>query len=317
MTLFSINTTEGKTSVARLYHDFLTSLRIVPKTDPIIETSGAELAADGPCNLRRDVRRLLKYDDTSGFLFIDESYQMLLDHRGRQVLDIILKSMSDKSDRLVVCFAGYKKQMELFLAYSQGLASRIPHRFYFPNFTKAGLWEVFVKHVRENYTEMRFTGGEDGIYVRIAIQRLERMSNKPSFGNARAVQARVNQIVQRQLIRLSKQELVIDEENAQKGVTEHEQGHHDLATAAQERSRRRGQHPVMRTREGMGIRSTGSSVLATRGDPRSSGDSSSSTSFDESSDDEPVDPKMKERYCLLTPDDIIGPPPGNALNSEA
>ncbi|RBR06227.1 uncharacterized protein FIESC28_11137 [Fusarium coffeatum] len=305
---FEGNPGTGKTSVARLYHALLESLGIVA-TD-IVETSGVELATDGPSGLRRDVRLILKDEDVSGTLFIDESYQMLSDHQGRQVLDIVLKSMSDKIGKLVVIFAGYKKQMEPFFEYNQGLTSRIGRRFHFPNFPKAGLWEIFVKHVQEDYTKMRFEGGVDGIYVQIAIQRLERGSHNASFGNARAVQACVSQMVQRQLSRLSKQELAMSEDEARQSDTKQGKSHQDLARGIQgisEDLKRRGRYGS--------IEST--TVLVSEDVSMNLGSSSSS---DECPDDDRLldeGSDLKERYCLLTRDDIIGPPPGQVFESQA
>ncbi|CAG9990672.1 unnamed protein product [Clonostachys byssicola] len=198
---FQGNPGTGKTSVARLYGELLAALHIIPSSD-FVETSGVKLAANGPSNLGYDVEGLLTGKDDSGVLFVDESYQLLADHSGKQVLDLILKAMSDKIGKLVVIFAGYKEQMEPFLQHNPGLESRIPYTFHFENLTAAELWELFHKTLRDNYANMQFERKNGGRELQIAVNRLMRRSSERSFGNAREVQNCIASMHNRQLERL-------------------------------------------------------------------------------------------------------------------
>lgn len=205
----------GKTTVARLYGMFLESVlasgdnRSHWRHWRFVETSGVELAADGPQNLKPEVRSLL--DDDPGVLFVDEAYQLTSDFRGKQVLDLLLHRMESRAGTLVVIFAGYKAHLEPLLEHNPGLASRIPWIFRFSNFTEPGLWNILRDNIQRNYKHLKIEGGIDGLYMRIAVRRLARLSSSRSFGNARAVENCIESMMNRQVRRLQEQEAAGEE----------------------------------------------------------------------------------------------------------
>ncbi|VUC19906.1 unnamed protein product [Clonostachys rosea] len=298
--LKSDNAKLGRTSIARLYKDLLVSLEIVPPGE-IVETSGVELATTGPSAFRDDVKDLLNEDDGGGVLFIDEAYQLLSDFRGRQVLDLILKKMSDKIGRLAIIFAGYKEQMELIFEHNPGLRSRFPHVFNFPNFTAAELWEILIKHVREDYTKMRFEDGDSGTNVQIVIKRLERGSSNLSFGNARAVQNCVRQMVHRQFLRIEKEaHSATKVESTELGSMEKT----EMTLQPWPRESALEPQTITATVDHQKLMEDALSV--------------NSSSDDASQYNSSVGCLGKEeQYCLLTRDDILGPPPTQAFQSQA
>lgn len=46
-----------------------------------------------------------------------------------------MKYMEDYRDEIMIIFAGYTKEMDQFLKTNPGLASRVPNRFLFEDFT--------------------------------------------------------------------------------------------------------------------------------------------------------------------------------------
>ncbi|KAF5233614.1 hypothetical protein FAUST_8050 [Fusarium austroamericanum] len=200
--VFQGNPGTGKTSIARLYGELLAALDIIPNSDDFVETSGVALAARGPSNLDHNVKLLLEHEDEPGVLFVDESYQLLSSYSGKQVLDLILKAMSDKLGRLVVIFAGYKEEMEPFFQHNPGLKSRIPYTFNFSNLTAAELWELFDKSLEDKYANMHFEHRNGALELQIAVNRLVRRSSERSFGNAREVQHFIASMHDRQAERL-------------------------------------------------------------------------------------------------------------------
>ncbi|KAG8667826.1 hypothetical protein FPOAC1_012665 [Fusarium poae] len=208
--IFQGNPGTGKTSVARLYGELLAALSIIPSSD-FVETSGVALAANGPSNLEDDAKKLLTGRHDSGVLLVDESYQLLSNNSGKQVLDLILKSMADKIGKLVVIFAGYREEMEPFFQHNPGLESRIPYIFNFPNLTAAELWELYNQNLEANYRQMRFEQNNGGLELQIAVNRLVRKSSERSFGNAREVQNSIAKMHNRQLERLWSERYMYDQ----------------------------------------------------------------------------------------------------------
>lgn len=54
---------------------------------------------------------------------------------GQEAIDTIMKYMEDYRDEIMIIFAGYTKEMDQFLKTNPGLASRVPNRFLFEDFT--------------------------------------------------------------------------------------------------------------------------------------------------------------------------------------
>jgi hypothetical protein len=79
----------GKTTVARLYAEFLTSVGALPGSF-FVETTGSRLANDGVSGCKKQIEDIL--NKGGGALFIDEAYQLASgqNYGGSQVLDSFL-----------------------------------------------------------------------------------------------------------------------------------------------------------------------------------------------------------------------------------
>ncbi|KAI0852336.1 P-loop containing nucleoside triphosphate hydrolase protein [Daldinia vernicosa] len=225
--IFQGNPGTGKTTVARLYAKFLYSMGIVTSRR-FIETSGTKLASMGPSNIMqifglRTSNSSSEPSDSSdngsvapsrrrnrrksgGVLFVDEAFQLVAPHAGssgKQILDVILTEMENSSGSWVVIFAGYKSELELFLAHNAGLQSRIQYYMDFDDFNDTQLREILVRLIKESYdSKMKIECGTDGIYMKAAIYRLSRGRGKQGFGNARAVETLLSTIKKRYVQRL-------------------------------------------------------------------------------------------------------------------
>jgi hypothetical protein len=115
----------GKTTVARLYGKFLTSVGALPG-DEFVETTGAKLANEGVQGCKKILDDIKK--SGGGALFIDEAYQLTSGSSfgGAAVLDFLLAEVENLTGKVVFILAGYNKNVESFFAHNPGLPSRFP-----------------------------------------------------------------------------------------------------------------------------------------------------------------------------------------------
>lgn len=136
----------GKTTVARIMTGILYDMGLIRKNQ-CIEVNGEMLkgrfmGASAP-KTQRMVNRAM-----GGVLFIDEAYTIMDNFSsgggyGKEVISVLLKSMEDHKDDLIIIFAGYEKEMEEFLDTNPGLNSRIGDKIKFVRYQPEALIEIF------------------------------------------------------------------------------------------------------------------------------------------------------------------------------
>ena len=195
----------GKTTVARLYAKFLSSVSALPG-DEFIETTGAKLANEGVQGCTKILDGIKKAG--GGALFIDEAYQLTSGSSfgGGAVLDYLLAEVENLTGKVVFILAGYNKNMESFFAYNPGLPSRFPRQIQFTDYEDDELLEIFNYGLERKYGQrMAVEGGRRGLYARIVSRRLGRGRGMVGFGNARAVENALSVISSRQAKRVRKE----------------------------------------------------------------------------------------------------------------
>jgi len=199
--LLTVNTS-GKTTVARLYAKFLTSIGVL-SGNGFVETSGSRLANDGVAGAKKHMETLIIAG--GGAFFFDEAYQLALGHNygGASVLDFLLAEIANQVGKIVFIFAGYNKQMEKFFEHNQGFSSRMLYRLQFANYKDAEILQMLGQRIQKKYDgKMKVGGGVAGLYARIAIRRFGRGRGREGFGNARALENVLARISERQADRL-------------------------------------------------------------------------------------------------------------------
>jgi hypothetical protein len=192
----------GKTTVARLYAKFLTSVGALPGSF-FVETTGSRLANDGVSGCKKQIEDIL--NNGGGALFIDEAYQLASgqSYGGSQVLDFLLADVENLTGKVVVILAGYNKQMEAFFAHNPGLPSRFPHELQFKDYDDDELLRILAHKIDSKYGgRMKVEGGMGSLYTRIVARRIGRRRGGEGFGNARAVENICACIAERQANRL-------------------------------------------------------------------------------------------------------------------
>ncbi|KAI0309712.1 P-loop containing nucleoside triphosphate hydrolase protein, partial [Amylostereum chailletii] len=193
----------GKTTIARHYAKFLSSLDII-SGDAFEETTGSRMGNDGIPGAEKLIEKVTKAG--GGAIFVDEAYQLASEKNigGSQVLDFLLAEMENNVGKIVFILAGYNKQMEKFFEHNPGLTSRVPHRLQFEDYSDQELLHMFDRLIFKKYSgRMQVDDGVKGLYSRIAIRRLGRARGKEGFGNARALQNMFSRIADRQAVRIA------------------------------------------------------------------------------------------------------------------
>lgn len=195
----------GKTTVARIYAKFLTSIGAIPGSC-FEETTGAKLAYDGVQGCETMIDKML--NEGGGVVFIDEAYQLTSGNSagGGAVLDYLLAKVENLTGKIVFVLAGYNKQMESFFAHNPGLPSRFPIEMKFADYSDEELLHILGLKIDKAYNgQMKCEDGLTGLFCRIVARRIGRGRGKEGFGNARTVENMLAIISQRQATRLSRE----------------------------------------------------------------------------------------------------------------
>jgi hypothetical protein len=197
----------GKTTVARHYAKFLASYGVLPG-NAFIETTGSRLANDGISGIKKYIEDVTNAG--GGAIFVDEAYQLTSEHnhQGGPVLDFLLAEMENNIGKIVFILAGYNKEMEKFFEHNPGLQSRVPFQLQFSDYTDEELLLMMEASISRRFhgsRKMEIEGGTRGLFARVAIKRLGRGRGSPGFGNARALENKLDNIFLRQAKRLNDQ----------------------------------------------------------------------------------------------------------------
>jgi SpoVK/Ycf46/Vps4 family AAA+-type ATPase len=123
-----------------------------------------------------------------GVLFIDEAYSLARksdDSKdfGREVIEILMKEMSDGKGDLAVIVAGYPEEMATFLDSNPGLKSRFNQYFEFPDYLPQELDQIALYAAKERHLSLT-DEARKFLYEKL----VEAYRNRDrTFGNARLV----------------------------------------------------------------------------------------------------------------------------------
>ncbi|KAM0323930.1 hypothetical protein ACHAQA_008511 [Verticillium albo-atrum] len=192
----------GKTTVARMYGKFLTSMGVIAGSS-FEETTGSKLANMGVSGCQKLLDGVL--NNGGGIVFIDEAYQLSSGNSpgGLAVLDFLLAEVENLTGTIVFVLAGYARQMETFFAHNPGFPSRFPLEMKFADYDDNELVRILERQINNKFGgRMKAENGLRGLFCRIVARRLGMGRGKEGFGNARAVENIFSRICSRQADRL-------------------------------------------------------------------------------------------------------------------
>jgi F-box protein 11 len=143
--LFAGNPGTGKTTVARLIGKVFKQLGILKK-GTFVETQRNSLVGMYQGHTATQTTAIVE-SALDGVLFIDEAYSLVngeTDMFGKEAIDTLIALMENYRDRLIVVFAGYPNDMDIFLDSNPGLKSRIPFYIDFPDYTGDEMCSIFL-----------------------------------------------------------------------------------------------------------------------------------------------------------------------------
>ena len=189
----------GKTSVARKMGEVLQAMEILP-TSRVIEASRATLVGKYMGETPKIVNNICD-KAMGGILFIDEAYTLSSDNDmyGKEAIDTLMKRMEDDRGKFVVIAAGYKDEMETFLAVNPGLASRFSHKMHIDDYNEDELLAIYKKMAQKDNYKL---SPEAEFKLMDVICRMV-VSKSDSFGNAREMRNMLDQTIQQLSMRVS------------------------------------------------------------------------------------------------------------------
>lgn len=195
--VFAGNPGTGKTEVARLMADILYANGLL-RTNKTIEIKPADVI--GTHVGEAESLTLKKCQEAlDGVLFIDEAYTLVnvsdnsingkfSSSYAEKVYEEIMKFMENHRQRICVIFAGYKKEMNIFLDANPGMRSRVSavNIIEFSDFSDDDLIEIMALMITKN-EKFHIVLNED--FKKATRKIFPTMRKEKNFGNARAIRA--------------------------------------------------------------------------------------------------------------------------------
>ena len=181
--IFTGNPGTGKTTVAKLTTDLFFAMNVIEKKNLVV-ANPSDFQSTWKSGTRDKARSVIR-SAYGGVLFIDEAYGFLNgEERAQEALTILIQEMVDNSDRLIVIFAGYEKEMEEFLKMNSGIKSRIgdDHILHFDDFSMEELYQILERKCAAEGFSL------DDSAVDPVTTCIREMRTRAHFGNAREME---------------------------------------------------------------------------------------------------------------------------------
>jgi len=184
--VFSGNPGTGKTTVARMIGKLYYKMGLLSRGH-VHEVDRVDLVGEYIGQTAPKVKEAIK-KARGGVLFIDEAYSLARakdDNKdfGREVIEILVKEMSNGKGDLAVIVAGYPKEMEQFLEINPGLRSRFKHQFEFSDYLPQELVEI--GHFAAKDKGVNFSDEARAVLDQLIVKAFR--NRDKTFGNARFV----------------------------------------------------------------------------------------------------------------------------------
>ncbi len=188
----------GKTTVALRMAAVLHRLGYLAKGH-LVAVTRDELVGQYIGHTAPKTREVLKRA-MGGVLFIDEAYYLYKQENerdyGQEAIEILLQTMENNRDDIVVILAGYPDRMDQFFQSNPGMSSRIAHHIDFPDYGIDELMAITELMLRKQSYSL--SPDAEVAFRELLTIRMER----PRFANARSVRNALERARLRQANRL-------------------------------------------------------------------------------------------------------------------
>lgn len=203
--VFIGNPGTGKTTVAKMMGQLYKKMGVLSKGH-VTEVDRADLVGEYIGQTAPKVREVIE-TAKGGVLFIDEAYALARSNDdskdfGREVIEILVKEMSNGSGDLAVIVAGYPKEMKHFIDSNPGLKSRFKLVYEFSDYLPQELSQIAEYACKDKNVELN----QD---ARVLIDKLivdAYRDRDRTFGNARFVHDLIEKAKQNLAIRIMNDE---------------------------------------------------------------------------------------------------------------
>ena len=195
---FTGNPGTGKTTVALKMADILHRLGYI-RQNHVVSVTRDDLVGQYIGHTAPKTKEIIK-KAMGGVLFIDEAYYLYKPENerdyGQESIEILLQTMENHRDDLVVILAGYQDRMGTFFKSNPGMSSRIAHHVDFPDYDENELLEItklMADSMHYNLDKPALSAMKDYI---------EKRKLQPHFANARSIRNALDRARLRQANRL-------------------------------------------------------------------------------------------------------------------
>jgi SpoVK/Ycf46/Vps4 family AAA+-type ATPase len=190
--IFTGNPGTGKTTIVNMLGKLYKKMGLLSKGH-VKEVDRSDLVAQYIGQTAPKVKKVLE-DARGGILFIDEAYSLARAKEdsndfGPEVLEILIREMSDGPGDIAIMCAGYPKEMQNFVDSNPGLKSRFSHYFHFDDYLPEEMFEIAELAAQKKGVTIT----EDAKnYMKEMLVEVYRTRDN-SFGNARYVYSLVDE----------------------------------------------------------------------------------------------------------------------------
>lgn len=175
----------GKTTVASIMTAYLYEMGII-RQNKYLDVNGDFLRGQYLGHTGKRTEAVVAYSQGM-VLFIDEAYLLQQDDKGdsfgQEAIGVLLDAMEKNRKSFVVIFAGYEKEMNVFLNANSGLRSRISQTFHFKSYSPFELAKMMKSLAKKDGFKV-----EKDVWHDLQVYLKTRVS-EPHFGNARFIRS--------------------------------------------------------------------------------------------------------------------------------
>ncbi|MES2593652.1 MAG: AAA family ATPase [Bacteroidota bacterium] len=184
--IFTGNPGTGKTTVVNMLGRLYKKMGLLSKGN-VKEVDRADLVGQYIGQTAPKVKKIIE-EARGGILFVDEAYALTRTKEdsndfGHEVLEILLKEMSDGPGDIAIMCAGYPKEMHNFIDSNPGLKSRFNHYFHFDDYLPEDM--LLISELASKKKGVQLSADAKVLLAELLVEAYR--TRDKAFGNARYV----------------------------------------------------------------------------------------------------------------------------------